>query len=775
MIKVLGAAAAVAFLSAALLFVQVQNFLAPLKSARAESDFASCEYAPTDALEKRIPRPEDWIDYGPILESGVEGEWDFNWGDFAPAVIVKKDGLYYAYYIGSDGYRSFDGGHRHRSIGVAVSADGIRYEKYSGNPIITHAPNNGEEEGANSVAVTLDAEGNFVMFYGGAVGPRDIINANGRLAISTDGFKFVDHGIVLHHLNPFVYGFGDELFPVAAFQYADNWNIYYQPNGALNERTLGAGWGSKPDRLLRSGAVLDGASGGLPVGSWGNINWLGEEKIVFFIQRQWWPDAYLEVRTAHPANPRKMSDPVVCYHIPNLQRGTAFLDQERNTWFLMYTDFSRFWKLKLAPAGDPDQTPPSSPADLVIVPVDHTSLQLSWKPAEDTDSGIAAYRIYRDGRFIGQTISLEFKDSALAERTEYQYEVKAVNFHGYEGEGASLSFRTPADLTAPVVQSAASDGNPAKLLVTFNEPLEKASAERVSNYRIHPEIHITKAVLLPGRRTVRLTTSPQVENQIYTLSVRDVRDASSNANQIPAGVAVMYAHTPLRGMAGHWNSRSYSAGRLYDLSGYGNHGKVFGLGQEDLGSDGGLFFNGIDSYIRIDDQPPLDQLTSRSFTFTARFRPEGMPTQLNPYAILVRVNAHPFYHFGMVYDHAGRVAAQVISQDETFTILRSEPLSAETWHHAAMVVDRINALLYLFIDGVPVAGAPVKMSGELMDLNQNHGENLPSGEYYIGSTKPNRGAGSFFNQYFKGYIDEVTIYSRALTGEEIACLVKGCP
>jgi hypothetical protein len=162
-----------------------------------------------------IPVPNDWVDYGPVLEAGAEGEWDFMFAGITPASVVKKDGTYFFYYVAADGYRSFDGGPRHRSIGVATSQDGIHFTKYDNNPIMTHRPFNGEEEGANSAGITLDKEGRFVMVYGAAMGPRELINADARYAYSDDGFSFTDAGLALHFRDRNLYGFGDEIFPVA--------------------------------------------------------------------------------------------------------------------------------------------------------------------------------------------------------------------------------------------------------------------------------------------------------------------------------------------------------------------------------------------------------------------------------------------------------------------------------------------------------------------------------------------------------------------------------
>jgi hypothetical protein len=393
-----------------------------------------------------VPQMEEWTDYGPILETGAEGEWDFMWAGLTPASVVKRDGVYYFYYVAADGYRSFDDGPRHRAVGVATSLDGIVYTKYQGNPIMTHRPYNGEEEGANSAGVTLDENGRFVMVYGAAKGPGEYIVADGRFAYSEDGFVFEDAGQSLYHCNLRLYGAGDELFPIAVIQIDGRWVVYYYPNGIRGtERTLGAAWGPALDRLENSTMVLNAGSGGIPVDTWGNIIVLDDETLLFFNQRLWWPDTFVEVRVASPQTPYHLSEPVARYDIPDLKRGVVFLDQERRTWFMYYNDFSRFWYVKLAPFGPPDTTPPTRPANLAATAPALNQVVLSWEPAIDEDTGVVEYRIYRQGAHLGSTKDLSWSDTGLNDRAQYTYWVTAVNFHGVEGPKAEITVTTAAD------------------------------------------------------------------------------------------------------------------------------------------------------------------------------------------------------------------------------------------------------------------------------------------------------------------------------------------
>jgi hypothetical protein len=714
----------------------------------------------------QIPLQEDWVDYGPVLETGAEGEWDFFWAGATPASVVKKDDNFFFFYVAANGYRSYDGDARHRSIGVATSPDGIRFTKYAGNPIMTHHPYDGEEEGANSAGVTLDEEGRFVMVYGAAKGPYDLIVADGRYAHSEDGFAFTDAGQALYHCNVRLYGWGDEIFPVAVTQIENRWFVYYQPNGIPGTaRTLGAAWGPSLDRLNNSTMVLNHESGDLPVSIWGNIIQLDDETLVLFNQRLWWPDTFVEVRVASPQSPYNLSEPVARYDIPNLKRGVIFLDKERRTWFMYYNDFSRYWHVKLAPYGEPDISPPTTLVNLVATIRSHEQVQLSWDPAVDVDTGVVEYRVYRDGTHIGSTKYLEWLDQDLEGDTEYAFQVTAVNFHGAESSPASVSVATPANTSPPSIIFVEVNTEMNQVKVVFDRSLNPVSATELTNYSISNGVKISRASIENDNQTVLLDTSSHVAGNVHTLTVYGVTDMAQSSAALRV-IDRQYTASPAGSLVGRWLASDLADNDVPDVSGFGWDGWV----NEPLPDDvriGSLYFDGSSSYVQIPGDNHLKGLTDNSFSFAAWVRPDSTPSSFHGARIIIRVSEHPAYYYGVSFSTEKRFQALIYHPDENRTILNTPEINLGEWYHIIMVVDTDATELNLYLDGEPVPGSPQNMKGDLVQLWSDPPRDDRSGAYFIGSTIPDRGAGSFFDAYFHGAVADVRFYDRALEQFEV--------
>ena len=292
-----------------------------------DDDTASTVYA--------IPARDDWVEQGVAMEAGEEGAWDARlYGQISPATVVKHDGTYLLYYVGADGDRSTDGGPRHRALGVATSADGIHFDKYPGNPILTHLPHDNEEEGIFSAGSTRLDDGTIALMYG-AIWAQDSTteSVHGYLALATssDGLSFADHGYVLDWSDPAVWGYGDELFPLGVLESGGDWSVYYVAKGNAASWDLGIAQGASSADLTYTAPVLttnDVIGGCDPVP-------IGPDEIALFVVRSF-DDNLIEVRTAPVNDPGALSEPVEVYaeFEPAYRHTAVFLDRETATWFM---------------------------------------------------------------------------------------------------------------------------------------------------------------------------------------------------------------------------------------------------------------------------------------------------------------------------------------------------------------------------------------------------------------------------------------------------------
>jgi hypothetical protein len=101
---------------------------------------------------------------------------------------------------------------------------------------------------------------------------------------------------------------------------------------------------------------------------------------------------------------------------------------------------------------DDDTTPPGIPGNLAGTSPSYTRIDLTWNAASDAETGITAYKIYRDGVLAGTSTSTNFTDEGLTEGTTYDYQVAAVNGAGMEGTACpAVPVTTLADPDPPTV------------------------------------------------------------------------------------------------------------------------------------------------------------------------------------------------------------------------------------------------------------------------------------------------------------------------------------
>lgn len=120
----------------------------------------------------------------PVIDRGPAGAWDHYAVD-NPFVFVE-DGVYYCFYEGQD--KPFPQGGRERS-GLAISRDGLHWEKWAGNPVLDVGPA-GAWDGRVAKLPVVSKHGDlYYLFYSG----RDAHTKNIGLATSPDLRRWTKH------------------------------------------------------------------------------------------------------------------------------------------------------------------------------------------------------------------------------------------------------------------------------------------------------------------------------------------------------------------------------------------------------------------------------------------------------------------------------------------------------------------------------------------------------------------------------------------------------
>jgi hypothetical protein len=187
----------------------------------------------------------------------------------------------------------------------------------------------------------------------------------------------------------------------------------------------------------------------------------------------------------------------------------------------------------------------------------------------------------------------------------------------------------------------------------------------------------------------------------------------------------------------------------YDQSGLKNNGALLPSGSEPTWVDGkygkALSFDGANDYVLVADANSLDLsnmtvtawVNQKTFASWARIISKQSGTNIN-YLLLVDASNRLAFYFSVEGAEKRSPFSTAISQD--------------TWYHVAGVYDK--AKIYLYINGVS-QGTPTSQTGT-PDTNNNVST--------VGCRSDSKA------NVWNGIIDEVRIYNRALTAEEISDL-----
>ena len=391
--------------------------------------------------------------------------------------------------------------------------------------------------------------------------------------------------------------------------------------------------------------------------------------------------------------------------------------------------------------------------------VTENSVDLAWdkdvaiKLTENGESNdnpavtIDGYNVYRNGEPVGATMTNSWKDTEVAEGTEYVYTVEAI-VSGVTGQKSDeCRVTTLTDEVKPAVESVTVKSD-TEICVRFTEAVDSDTAKNADNYSLNMGRRVLNAEMEKDSdgRTVILTTENLQAMETYELTIANIKDISKNGNvmdetkrDVIYGYIVHYAmdsvddntlKADIAGQDAKTSNVNFAAGTGKNGSAIFNSSSI---AYADLGAS---ILSGMDTY-----------------SISMFVRPAGME---GVQALLSAGQEEvPENDFGL-YMEKGKVIFRTSSStgDTKAELTTESTLAPDVWNQIVVVREGDDFRLYL--NGTLEAEDTVSGLGTFDSLNT----------IYLGAMTNH--AGGDRTAFFSGKMDEVSIYNTALTDEMVA-------
>lgn len=317
---------------------------------------------------------------------------------------------------------------------------------------------------------------------------------------------------------------------------------------------------------------------------------------------------------------------------------------------------------------------------------------------------------------------------------------------------AGQEYTLTTDNTPPALNSAAAFGNPNRVEVIFTEEVDSATAIATTNYAISNSVSVSGASLSGDKKTVTLNTSTLSQDIPYTITVNNVRDQIGNV--IDANSQIIFYFTPVDvslGLAAYWPFEEGAGSTTADVTGNGYTGNISGSTWNTNGKAGNaLDFDGNNDVVTTGSW----DIMGNTLTLALWFNADSFSisdARLISKSIGTAEQDH-YWMLSTIDDNGIKLRFRLKIDGITQTLIAgSDILPTGQWVHIAAVYD--GSTMKLFRDGTLVGN---------LDKNGSLSVNEDA-EVTIGQNPDGYGS-------WDGLLDEVRIYNRALTAEEIAVL-----
>ncbi|NLE65774.1 MAG: hypothetical protein GX606_07675, partial [Elusimicrobia bacterium] len=227
------------------------------------------------------------------------------------------------------------------------------------------------------------------------------------------------------------------------------------------------------------------------------------------------------------------------------------------------------------------------------------------------------------------------------------------------------------------------------------------------------------------------------------------------------------------GLVGYWRFDEGSGSTVQDLSGYGNNGTMYNMTAEDWVSDKpkvrfsdshALDFDGLNDHISVGGSR-LFKYRGGEFTASMWVKKSSADADA-AFLISKYFNAAGLYHYYLSIT-SGNVLRFYLRGNNSITFDHPVAVTPDVWQHVAVTLDADrNVVLYL--NGVPAATTHNITDWDRVYQGDRNGSLVIGGQYAYG----NGWAGNT-GMCLQGKMDEVRIYQRTLSSDEIGRLAAG--
>lgn len=401
-----------------------------------------------------------------------------------------------------------------------------------------------------------------------------------------------------------------------------------------------------------------------------------------------------------------------------------------------------------------DSISPSAPLNLAAT-VNHLNINLNWLPSTD-NVGVAAYNVFQNGEKVATTSRTNYTAGRLNPLTEYKFAVTAVDSSGNESIASTLSATSGEDET-PDVTPPTKPGNLAgspgaySVLLTWEASIDD---RQLIGYVVSVDGSIFDSI--PGTATSILVTGLDPQTP-YSFEIYAYDKAGNNSEiaeltlsttgEVDAGEPGLVAYYPLDGNAD-------------DATPYKNNGTIGGDPQFDVPTHA----NGGSNYLKFDGDQDSVKINN-AVQLISDYTTVAFWIQVNDINIADAESyildfGHWNERWKISLPQHLRIVWTTNSNTTQFPNLISDMDSKDGnelvkgfWWYVVMVHDGVNDQIYI--------------NGELVNSKPAPGKLNTTDNIFCMGSNPVEGG-----QYFNGGLDEVKIYNKALTAEEISKLYE---